>query len=471
MTFLTLEKYLLIIRARLAITISVLGATILIALAISYTLPTLYTASATVVVDAKPDPVGGLLYTEQLLSSYIATQVDIISSERVAERVVKMLKLDEVPAFRQQWQRTTEGRGDFVTWLARSLEKRLTVTPSRESNVITISVRWPDPKASAALANAFAQSYVDTNIELKVDPAKQYAQWFDERSRVLRADVEAKQKRLSDFQKETGLIATDERLDVENARLNELSTQLVSIQAQREESQSRQRQVNGDNESLPEVLQSPLIASLKADLSRAESQQQDIASRLGRNHPDYQTALREVDSIRSRIRQESDKIAASLGSTTQINMRRESDIRAALESQKRRILDLKHQHDEATILENDVATAQRNLDAVTQRLAQVSLESQTQQTNIVLLTPASEPIEPSSPRVALNLLVSIFAGIVLGIFAAFLREWVDERIRSDNQLRDLIDAPFLGKIGRVAFESLERHSLPAVVSLQKPSVI
>jgi chain length determinant protein EpsF len=445
MTFLTLEKYLLIIRARLAITISVLGATILIALAISYTLPTLYTASATVVVDAKPDPVGGLLYTEQLLSSYIATQVDIISSERVAERVVKMLKLDEVPAFRQQWQRTTEGRGDFVTWLARSLEKRLTVTPSRESNVITISVRWPDPKASAALANAFAQSYVDTNIELKVDPAKQYAQWFDERSRVLRADVEAKQKRLSDFQKETGLIATDERLDVENARLNELSTQLVSIQAQREESQSRQRQVNGDNESLPEVLQSPLIASLKADLSRAESQQQDIASRLGRNHPDYQTALREVDSIRSRIRQESDKIAASLGSTTQINMRRESDIRAALESQKRRILD--------------------------QRLAQVSLESQTQQTNIVLLTPASEPIEPSSPRVALNLLVSIFAGIVLGIFAAFLREWVDERIRSDNQLRDLIDAPFLGKIGRVAFESLERHSLPAVVSLQKPSVI
>jgi len=75
-------------------------------------------------------------------------------------------------------------------------------------------------------------------------------------------------------------------------------------------------------------------------------------------------------------------------------VRRENEIKAALEAQKQRVLDLRHQHDESANLENDVLTAQRNLDAVTQRLAQSNLESQTQQTNIMPLTIATEPVKP-----------------------------------------------------------------------------
>ena len=83
-----------------------------------------------------------------------------------------------------------------------------------------------------------ADAYIDTNIDLKVDSAKQYATWFNEQSRTLRADLEAKEKRLSDFQNAAGIVATDDKLDVENARLQELSTQLVAVQSQRQQSQS-----------------------------------------------------------------------------------------------------------------------------------------------------------------------------------------------------------------------------------------
>jgi len=85
------------------------------------------------------------------------------------------------------------------------------------------------PKTAAILANAFAQAYIDTNIELKVDPAKQYATWFDERSRALRADLEAKQKRLSDIRPKRASLPPRRRLDIENARLAELSSQLLTI--------------------------------------------------------------------------------------------------------------------------------------------------------------------------------------------------------------------------------------------------
>jgi polysaccharide biosynthesis transport protein len=443
----TLRQFFLVLLARWKLTLGVFTAVVLATIIVSLLMPKMYTASATVVVDTKADPLTVAAYAVQNSSAYIATQVDIISSERVADRVAKLLKLDKSPDYMAAWKDSTDGKGDIIGWIGLMLKKAVVVTPSRDSSVIEISMTWSDPKTAAVLANAFAQAYIDTNIELKVDPAKQYATWFDERSRALRADLEAKQKRLSDYSAETGIVASnDGRLDVETQRLNELTTQLLTIQALRQDSQSRQRQAGGDSESMAEVLQSPLISGLKADLSKAEAKLQDVATNVGKNHPDYQNAAAEVASLRARLGAETARIMASFGSTTQVNLRRENEIRAALEAQKKRMLDLTHERDQVAVLQNDVATAQRNLDAVTQRLAQSSLESQTQQTNIYLLTTAVEPMKRSSPRYFLNLLVGIFLGGILGVSAAMFRELTDRRVREDHDLSQVLGVPLFAKI-------------------------
>ena len=443
----TLRQFFLVLLARWKLAFGVFTAVVLATIIVSLLMPKMYTAEATVVVDTKPDPLTVAAYSALNSTAYIATQVDIISSERVADRVAKNLKLDKSPDYISAWKDATGGKGDIVVWIGQMLQKSVVVTPSRDSSVIDISMTWSDPKTAAVLANAFAQAYIDTNIELKVDPAKQYATWFDERSRALRADLEAKQKRLSDFQTETGIVAsTDGRLDIENARLAELSSQLVTIQALRQDSQSRQRQAGGDSDSMSEVLQSPYIAGLKADLSKAEAKLQDIGTNVGKNHPDYQNAAAEVASLRARLAAETARIMASFGSTTQVNVRRENEIRAAVEAQKKRMLDLTHERDQVTVLQNDVATAQRNLDAVTQRLAQSSLESQTQQTNVYLLTTAVEPMKRSSPRYSLNLLVGIFLGGILGLSAALFRELTDRRVREDQDLSQATGVPLFAKI-------------------------
>jgi chain length determinant protein EpsF len=453
--------------------VGVFSGVVLATIIISLLMPKMYTASATVVVDTKADPLTVAVYAAQSSTAYIATQVDIIASERVADRVVKILKLDKSPEYVADWKDSTGGRGDIIVWIGQMLQKAVTVTPSRDSSVVDISVTWSDPKTAAVLANAFAQAYIDTNIELKVDPAKQYATWFDERSRALRADLEAKQKRLSDYQAETGIVAsTDGRLDIENARLAELSSQLLTIQALRQDSQSRQRQAGGDSDSMAEVLQSPVIGSLKADLSKAEAKLQDIATNLGKNHPDYKNTAAEVATLKARIESETAKIAASFSSTTQVNLRRENDIRAALEAQKKRMLDLTHERDEVAVLQNDVMTAQRNLDAVTQRLAQSSLESQTQQTNIYLLTTAVEPMKRSSPRYFLNLLVGIFLGGVLGLGAAVFREMTDRRVREDLDLSQVLGVPLFAKIPGIKPDGRSSNrAAPRLATQVEPSPI
>ena len=87
-----------------------------------------------------------------------------------------------------------------------------------------------DSVKAAKMANAFVQAYLDVSLGLKVDPAKQYSTFFDNRSKELRANLERAQAKLSAYQREKGIIANDERFDIENARLGELSTQVVGLQ-------------------------------------------------------------------------------------------------------------------------------------------------------------------------------------------------------------------------------------------------
>ena len=131
-------------------------------------------------------------------------------------------------------------------------------------------------------------------------------------------------------------------------------------------------------------------------------------------------------------------------------MQREAELRATLDAQKKKVLQLKEERDGIGVLQRDVEGAQRAYELVTQRLAQTSLESQTQQTNIAVLTPALPPLEPSSPKVLLNTLIAIFLGTLLGVGTALLLELMQRRVRSTDDLAETLGVPVLAVIDHAA---------------------
>ena len=267
----TLQQFLLILWARRKLVLYTFLGTVLTTTIVSLILPEEYTATTAVVLDVKsPDPIAGMVLPGLMAPGYMATQLDIITSDRVTMRVIKMLRMDENPTIQEQWQDATEGKGKIEPWLATLLQKKLDVKPSRESNVISISYSGGSPQFAAAMANAFAQAYIDVNLELRVEPARQNAKWFDEQSKQYRERLDAAQTALSDFQQKSGIVATDERLDYETQKLNELSTQLTVAQAQGTDSSSK-RKSTGSPDTLPEVMQSGLVSQLKGDIARLES--------------------------------------------------------------------------------------------------------------------------------------------------------------------------------------------------------
>lgn len=441
----TFGQFLSILRARWLVALVVLVITVLTTLVVSLSLTKQYRAQASVVVDFKPDPVSAVIFGGMASPAFMATQVDIIQSDRVAQRVVRNLKLNESPQVRQQWMDETNGAGSIESWLGTVFQRQMDVVPSRESSVIVVGYRAPDPRFAAALANAFVQAYIDTTLELRVGPARQYSSFFENRAKEAREALEAAQTRLSTFQKAKGIIASDERLDIENSRLNELSSQYTALQAIASESGSRQAQAQGSQgDRMAEVLNNPLLASLKADISRSEARLQELSTRLGDNHPQVQEAKASATELRAKLEAETRKVTGGVGVNNTINRQREGNVRAALDAQRAKVLQLKAVRDEGLVLMRDVENAQRAYDAIQQRFTQTSLESQTTQSNVNLLTQAVPPLEHSSPKIMLNTLLAFFVGSLLAVGTALALEMRDRCVRSADDIVATLELPVIG---------------------------
>jgi polysaccharide biosynthesis transport protein len=439
----TFGQFLSILRARWWAALLVLSLALGIAIAFNLLLPKQYKALASVLVDSKPDPVSVAMFGGQS-PGFMATQVDIIESDRVAQRVVRNLKLVENPQIRKQWQDESKGEGSIESWLGNVFQKNMEVIPSRESSVIVVSYKAPDPRFAAALANAFVQAYVDTALDLRVDPARQYSTFFESRSKEAREALELAQSKLSSFQREKGIIANDERLDIENSRLNELSSQLTALQAMSAEAGSRQTQAMGSSgDRMQEVLNNGLVSGLRADLSRSEARLQELSTRFGDNHPQVQELKANIAEMRSRLDAEVRKVTSGVGLTNTITKKRESEVRASLEAQRSKVLRLKAVRDEGMVMMRDVENAQRSYDAVQQRLTQTSLESQTKQSN-----EAVPPLTPASPHTTLNILLGLVGGTLLAVATVLLLEIRDRRVRNTEDLTAVLNLPVLASLPR-----------------------
>lgn len=465
-----LSQFLLILRARARIILITFGLTVLTTLVVSLLLPKTYKATTSLVLNYKGmDPITGVAIPAQLMPGYMATQVEIITSRNVAAKVVDKLKFAENAAAKAQFVEATEGKGDIRNWFADLLLKNLDVEPSRESSVISISFSGADPAFAAAVANAFAEAYQQTNIQFKVEPSMQAAGYLNTQSKTLRDNLEAAQAKLSSYQQEKGLTSALEQFDVENAKLNELSGQLVMAQSQAIEASSRHAGTRVNAEDSPDIASNPLVQGLKVDLARVESKLAELSQRFDRNHPQYQSAEAEAGKLRSQLQEEIRRATASVGGSARIYRQREAELRAALASQKAKVLELNRSRDQLLVLQRDVDSAQRALDAVSQRFTQTNLESQSNQTEVAVLNPAVAPLAAASPKIMLNLLLSIFLGGMLGVGFGLLAEMMDRRVRSRDDIIEAFDIPVFAIIQnkpahprRFGFLSLPKRLQPSV---------
>lgn len=431
------------LRARVGLFAFLLLVTVLFATAASLLMPKVYTATALLLLDAAEQQSLNNAMRPMMLpqerAAYLQTQLDIITSEKVAQKVVADLKLAQRRLPEKPARNEVEQALPVEARLAEELLQDLKVETS-QSSVIKITYSSQDARHAADVANAFGKAYVDTMLELRVEPAQKAAAWFDEQLKALRANLEEAQAQLTRYHQVHGIVAADERMDVESTRLADLSEQVVRAQEQSFQWAEREAALRdsiagkGSPENLAEVLENPFIQRLKEELLKGEAKLRELGANYGPNYPPYQRQLEHNRSLKQKLDAEMDKLVEAISSAARQSRLREARSRKALAEQSAKVLRMKEGRNELTVLRRNVESAERAYDTAMQRSVVSRVESQANQTNVMVLNPAAVPRQPSSPKVVLNIALSVVVGTILGIVAVMLLEMLDRRVRSRSDL-------------------------------------
>ncbi|TXI17579.1 MAG: chain length determinant protein EpsF [Roseateles sp.] len=404
-----------------------------------------YTVNATVMLDMKAaDPINGAVIPALGISNYLATQADLMRSARVIERALRTLKMDADAQTDTDWRADTGGRGDKLAWLGGRVLKNLLVTPSRESNMIALAYTGADAQWATDFMKALLDAYIATTIELRAAAAGHNNAFFEEHLSQLRNNLTQAQQKLSALQRDAGVLVNDERLDVENARLTELSNQLLALQIAEADSSSRKQTAKGQIDSTQEALSNPVVGGMTADLARQEARLSELSSRLGERHPDVQQARANIAALKGRLDEELRRLGKSLGINNSVHATRVAQLRQAYEAQRDKVAHFKALRDQAAVLQRDVENANQAYSDTAARARQTGMESQSALTNAAVVMAPTLPPKPSKPRPLLVMVLASAAGLLLGLAAALLRELTDRRLRSEDDITLLLGQASLG---------------------------
>ena len=414
------QQFLLALRARRKAFVMVFAAAIVTAMAVALIVPKKYVSTATLLLDARDEQaMTASRMSPRERSGYVATQVDLIQSGRVAAQVSRDLKLAQKPGWREAFDSETGGVGNIDDWIGAQLLEKLRVDTSA-SNVLTVQFSSSDPRTAAEIANGFAKAYLDTALALRTEPTRDAAAWFGDQMKGLRTQVAQAQTKLATYQKQKGIAFADERTDVEGMRLSELSTQYLAAknatyeaqqpaQAGRRSPQGRHRgrDPRGARQRPHQRAEGrPAAAPKPASPRWARCSARTIRSTSALPPRWRGCATRSPTEMK--------RIVAGLGNTVEQARRREDELKGAIVAQSDRVQQLKEARIEMAVMTRDVENAQRTYDAVLARFTANKIDSAAKTTNVALLTPAIEPIKPAHPKLGLIAGLALVVGLLLG---------------------------------------------------------
>lgn len=445
---------------------------------LSWAAPYKYSSRSTVMLDFKSSNPFNVGFGAVLPEGYFLTQIETIRSPLVARKVVSRVDDETLKKLivEADWNRKTvadwliekvsgdtsdfenevkslgnpanlrERQSDMVAY---SMIRNLVIETVPGTRLISIGYLSVDPELAAKMADAFAEAYVVANLEMAVEPARKSSEWFGGHIEVLRTRLEDAQQRLTTTQQTERIVATDEKVDIETSKLNQLTAQLVTTRAAARDAVAKWEQMEqllargSSLDQLEEFQSNSFIQKLKSDLVGLERKLAELSEQLGKNHPKYQNAVAEIRDTQLKLDSEIKAVASGIRNRAALADQQVRAEEAALAEQKNLVLDLKNQRDKISVLAREVESAQRVYEAALQRASDVQLESMVSQANVSVVEQAQLIRTPTSPQIAQNILVAAVLGIMLGGGLAFFFEFIDRRVRTDRDFSDLLGIPVL----------------------------
>ncbi|OHE55095.1 MAG: hypothetical protein A2027_03310 [Thermodesulfovibrio sp. RBG_19FT_COMBO_41_18] len=455
----------------------------------------IYRSTATIKIDRENPQVlkfEDIYKIEMGEDDYYQTQYKILKSRNLAKRVIRTLKLGEEPEFGGNAglshkvasvasvdvskQNMSEGINKrFVDGFL----GRVTVTPEQRSRLVKVSFDSPNQELSAKVANEIAKLYIQFSIESRFEATQQARDWLQEQLEDMKAKVERSEEALNKYAADNGIIFLTEGETTETKtvqgqniitrKLAELSTELVQATSDRISKEALYREAQqGEGSLLSAVQGNPLIQTLKKDHASREAEYYQLSKKFKPEYPKMGRLKEEMDKIEARINTETRKIVSSIEKDFKAAQRREDSLRSTLEKYKKEALDLNDRMVQYLILKRESDTNRELYNGLLQRLKETGVSASLTSSNIQVLDWAEVPQSPHKPRKTLNLLLATIIGLFGGIGLSFFVEYIDNTIKTPEDLEKTISLPSLGVVPNLGKQS-DRSSISMITFEDKKS--
>jgi len=474
--------------------------TILVFAAIlSFTATPIYQATATILIENQRP--GGIsieelfnnqsMYTSDYQGVYFHTQLELLRSRSLGERVAKKLNL----ANRAEFQKTTvtpmgvlRSIKNFVTlrWLrspkktpaagsseglaaernalmAAEVVGKVKADTLEQTGLVNVSYQSPSPALAAEIVNTLVDEFYDYSIETRYEATQQASEFLSEQIAQLRDDLGVKERELQKYGREKNLMVLDDREDTVVGKFSEMNNSYTGAQINRvkkEAALKELRELNVETISNSQRVNSPTVSSLLNGYLQTKNEYQEKLRLFRESYPEMQRLKARMDSQRTELQNEIRNAISAAESEYRTAIQEESSLKNLMEDQKQNVLSTNSNKILYNALKIEVDNMRTLLAFLVnkQNETQVSARISGQRTsNVRIVDKALVPSDPVSPNIKKNLLMALLMGLFLGVGLAFAVEFMDTSIKSPEDIEKLVNLPSLGIVPSFSADGSQKN--------------
>ncbi len=456
-----LYDYLLILRKHQWLILSFMLAVVTIVAIATFRMQPVYVATARVEIDREnanilPFP-GTDSYDYMMdLENYIETQSKVLTSETLALQTIRNNALSARPEFA-----SPNGPSEAVASGSLANQKRppelaeflgsLSVRRVPNSRLMDVSFESTDPQLAARIVNAHIASYIEQNFRSKYEATTQASTWLADQLGELKIRVQRSEDARIAYERQNQIWTLDDKQNITTQRLSDVNKQLTDAQSERMKKESLYQFAKAGNlDAVPEVQNNSAIGDLFKKRSDTASQYTDALAQYGPNFPKVQRLQAQLKEFDQTIEKEKQKILDVLESDYHEAQQREGLLTSALDQQKSETNQMAGKLVEYNILKREAEANKTLYEGLMTKLKETAISAGLRSSNIRVVDPAMIPSTPARPAKARNVALAFLVGLVGGIGLALMREYLDNTVKTPDDVETLSRLPSLAVVPEFA---------------------
>ena len=371
--------------------------------------------------------------------NYYNTQYRIIKSKALGQRAIERLELNSVAPFK-------DAKEPALLFVG-----RVEVVPVPDTRLAQIAVSHEDPNEAARWANTLAEAYLEQNLEAKIEATRNVYSWLQERLAAAEGDVESSEESLYEYTKKQELFVADgPSIGAETlGRLNEEATEAKTRRIELESAlaQVEKKRKAGDSlDALPQIAADPLVQRLNMSKADLDVELVQLKNRYKAGHPKVKKVVTQIDQLQDAIDAQAEKIVDGMLADYQQLRRRERELLASINSQRKKSIEESRKAVQLEMLEREAVSNKSLYEAILQKIKETDIASSLRENNVSIVERASVPTIPIRPQPVKNLTIALILGFLSGGALIVLRDYLDNTLKEQEDVEKHLRADCLAVI-------------------------